>query len=421
MSEAKGRQEEVKAMVWLTEKEVDALPPIELSRPKPPAREESAPEMETPPGLELPEGIAEDSTHAFLFAHAGEAADVLRTLVRKNIEGDGPLAGVVGTQLAATFVIGVGQEIGARVLGQLKLDEVKPIAEGVVQLEETSHHACLHALELVRKRIEEEDYLELGGENYARGMLGKMMEPYRVDWIVESAQLPEISGFEMLAQLKPEQIAPFVSHEHPQTIALILSQLKPAQASGILANLPERMQSDVAYRITTMEDISTAALQRVEENLTRSLRCIALGTADVGGPKVMADMLNMTGPTTEKNVLDQMDGQDPEMAESVRNLMFIFSDISKLTDREIQILWREVDQKDLTIALKAASEELKDKVLGNISEEVRQKITEEMEFLGPMRLSEVEEAQLRIVQQVRQLEEQGQISIVRGDSDDIFV
>jgi len=170
-----------------------------------------------------------------------------------------------------------------------------------------------------------------------------------------------------------------------------------------------------------MEDISTAALQRVEESLTRSLRSLTLGTANAGGPKVMADMLNLTGSSVEKNVLDQMDGQDPEAAEAVRNLMFLFCDIAKLTDREIQTLLREVDQKDLTIALKAASEELKDKVLGNISEEVRKKITEDMEFLGPMRLSEVEEVQLRIVQQVRLLEEKGQITIVRGDSDDTFV
>ena len=135
----------------------------------------------------------------------------------------------------------------------------------------------------------------------------------------------------------------------------------------------------------------------------------------------VADILNLTGSSVEKNVLDQMDGQDPEVAEAVRNLMFVFDDISKLTDREIQTLMREVDQKDLVVALKGSADEMKDKVLGNMSERVRTFITEEMEFLGPMRLSEVEEVQLRIVQQVRQLEEQGQITIVRGDSDDQFV
>ena len=162
-------------------------------------------------------------------------------------------------------------------------------------------------------------------------------------------------------------------------------------------------------------------LREIERALEASLRDILGGNKDVGGPKVVADILNFTGSSVEKSVLDQLDGQDPEVAEAVRNLMFTFADIAKLTDRELQVLLREVDQKDLVIALKAAEQEMKDKILANMSERVRQFITEEMEFLGPMRLSEVEEVQLRIVQQVRQLEEQGQVTIVRGDSDDTLV
>jgi flagellar motor switch protein FliG len=225
----------------------------------------------------------------------------------------------------------------------------------------------------------------------------------------------------MLKNVAAEQIAPFISHEHPQTVALILSQLDPGQASGILGHLPERMQADVAYRIATMENITPAVLKEIEEALESSLRDILGGNQDVGGPKVVADMLNLTGSSVEKNVLEQMDAQDPEIAEAVRNLMFTFADIGNLTDRELQILLREVDQKDLVVALKTADQEMKEKVLGNMSERVRQFISEEMEFLGPMRLSEVEEVQLRIVQQVRQLEEQGQVTVVRGDADDTFV
>jgi flagellar motor switch protein FliG len=225
----------------------------------------------------------------------------------------------------------------------------------------------------------------------------------------------------MLRNVPPDQIAPFISHEHPQSIALILSQLEADQASGILAQLPELLQSDVAYRIATMENITPNVLKEIEESLEESLRDMLGGNQDVGGPKVVADILNLTGSTVEKNVLDNMDAQDPEVSESVRNLMFVFDDIAKLTDRELQALMREVDQADLVIALKSASDEMKEKILGNLSERVRTFITEEMEFAGPMRLSEVEEVQLRIVQQVRQLEEQGQVSIVKGDSNDQFV
>ena len=141
----------------------------------------------------------------------------------------------------------------------------------------------------------------------------------------------------------------------------------------------------------------------------------------MGGPKVVADILNLTGSSVEKNVLEQMDGTDPEVAEEVRNLMFVFADLVKLTDKELQVLMREVEQKDLVIGLKAADQELKDKVLSNMSERVRSFIEEEMEYLGPMRLSEVEEVQLRIVQQARQLEDQGQITITLGDANEEFV
>ena len=141
----------------------------------------------------------------------------------------------------------------------------------------------------------------------------------------------------------------------------------------------------------------------------------------MGGPKIVADMLNLTGSSVEKSVLDNIDAQDPEVAETVRNMMFVFDDVSILTDREIQTILREVEQKDLVVALKAASEDVKEKILGNMSDRVRNFIEEEMEFLGPMRLSEVEEVQLRIVQKIRQLEEQGQVNIVRDPTQDTFV
>jgi flagellar motor switch protein FliG len=225
----------------------------------------------------------------------------------------------------------------------------------------------------------------------------------------------------MLKDVTPEQVAPFISNEHPQTIALILSQLDPHQSAGILSHLPEKLQGDVAYRITTMENITPAVLKEIEESLEQNLRDVLGGNQDVGGPKVVADILNLTGSSVEKNVLDHLDATDAESGEWVRNLMFVFADIAKLTDRDIQVLLKEVNQKDLVVALKAAQEEIKERLLNNLSKEARKTITDEMEFIGPMRLSEVEEVQLRIVQQVRALEEQGKVTIIRGDSDDTLV
>ena len=299
--------------------------------------------------------------------------------------------------------------------------EIEEITQAIAGLKNIGTELMDQVLEGFEQSLLAGEWVSTGGVDFARTALERAVGPRKAQEILDRVSTRVTSGFYMLKNVAPDQIAPFISNEHPQTVGLILSQLDPAQAAGILAQLPERMQADVAYRVATMENITPNVIKEIEESLEASLRDILGGNQDVGGPKVVADMLNLTGSSVEKNVLEQMDGQDPEVAEAVRNLMFVFDDISKLTDREIQTLMREVDQKDLVVALKASTEELKEKILGNMSERVRTFITEEMEFQGPMRLSEVEEVQLRIVQQVRQLEEQGQITIVRGDSEDSFV
>ena len=318
-------------------------------------------------------------------------------------------------------MVALGEEVSGEVLKHLNDYEIEEITQAIAGLKNISVELMDRVLEEFEQHLLAGEWVSQGGVDFARSALERAVGPRKAQEILERVTSKVSSGFYMLKNVAPDQIAPFISNEHPQTIGLILSQLESAQASGILAQLPERLQSDVAYRIATMENITPNVIKQIEESLESSLRNMLGGNQDVGGPKVVADILNLTGSSVEKNVLDQMDAQDPEVAESVRNLMFVFGDIAKLTDREIQTLMREVDQKDLTVALKSASDELKSKVLDNMSERVRTFITEEMEFLGPMRLSEVEEVQLRIVQQVRQLEEQGQITIARGDSDDQFV
>ena len=324
-------------------------------------------------------------------------------------------------QKVAVIMVALGEEVSGEVMKHLGDYEIEEITQAIAGLKSINVELTDRVLEEFEQHLMAGEWVSQGGADFARAALERAVGPRKAQEILERVTSKVSSGFYILKNVAADQIAPFISHEHPQTVALILSQLDAAQASGILGNLPERMQSDVAYRIATMENITPNVIKQIEESLEASLRDMLGGNQDVGGPKVVADILNLTGSSVEKNVLDQMDGQDPEVAEAVRNLMFVFADISKLTDREIQTLMREVDQKDLVVALKGSAEEMKDKILGNMSERVRTFITEEMEFLGPMRLSEVEEVQLRIVQQVRQLEEQGQISIVRGDSEDQFV
>ena len=422
-----GQRADIRKVVWPTE-EPDVAPPTRDEPPRWPATPATAPAPAAASRAgegqpDLPEG----STHAYIWHHAAEAAAVLRAWIWAPEGGldEGPLSHLTLRQVLAAVLAGLGPEVAPAVVTHLDQDgEGEYVAEALAQEPRATHTVAMHALEAVRQRIIAGEYLMDGGPEFARQILIKAYRPHgpaRVGSLLQVVSHRTGAGFAWLSDAAPDQVAPFLAHEHPQTVALILSQIPPAQAGQILARLTTRLQADVSYRIATLGEVSPVILATVEEALEHSLADVLGSSQDVGGPKVLADMLNMTGSSIERNVLDQMDAQDPAVAESVRNLMFTFADISKLTDREVQTLLRTVDQKDLVISLKAAEEDLVDKILGNMSEKVRTFITEEMEFLGPMRLSEVEEVQLRIVKQVRQLEEQGQLTIVRGDADDRFV
>ena len=309
----------------------------------------------------------------------------------------------------AILMVALGEENAAEIMKYLADFEIEDIAEIVTELRNLPTSLQDQVLEEFEQHLLAGEYMNQGGIDFARGTLERAVGSHRAQEILDRVMGSSSSGFYMLKNTSPEQLAPFISNEHPQTIGLILSQLDPAQAAGILSQLPERIQADVAYRVATMGNITPGVLKQVEESLEANLKDILSGNKDVGGPKIIADVLNLTGTSVEKNILDRLDAQDPEIAEVVRNMMFVFDDISNLNDREIQILLREVEQKDLVIAMKTASEDVKEKLLSNMSERVRQFMEEEMDFLGPMRLSEVEEVQLRIVRKLRQLEDQGQV------------
>jgi flagellar motor switch protein FliG len=325
------------------------------------------------------------------------------------------------SEKAAILMVALGEEVAGEVMKYLSDLEIEELTQIIAQLKSLPTQLQDRVLEEFEQHLLAGEWIGQGGVDFARAALERAVGTRRAQEILERISSNTSSGFYMLRNVAPQQIAPFISNEHPQTIALILSQLEPAQAAGILSQLPERLQAEVAYRVATLDNITPAVLKQIEESLETNLRDILGGHKDVGGPKVVADMLNLTGSSVEKNVLEKLDAQDPEVAETVRNMMFVFDDIHLLTDREIQAVLREVEQKDLVVALKAASEEVKEKILSNMSERVRTFIEEDMEFLGPMRLSEVEQVQLRIVQKIRQLEEQGQVAIVRGATEDTFV
>ena len=322
----------------------------------------------------------------------------------------------------AILMIALGQEATAEVMKYLNDIEIETIAESIAGLDVVTTEQEDDVLEEFEQLLIAGKYVSQGGLEFARGALEKALGPRKAQGLLDRVTSTTTSGFYMLRNIDPNQIIPFLAKEHPQTIAIILSQLESTQAAGVLNGLSEEMQADVSYRIATMDNISPQVLRELEESLANDLQAILQGQiTEIGGPGAVAEILNRTGRSTEKAVLERLDAQDPELAEEVRNQMFVFDDIAKLTDREIQMILREVDSKDLAVALKGGSDEMKDRIFGNMSERVGTMIQEEMEFSGPVRMSDVEEVQLRVVQVVRQLEEAGQVTIVRGDTSDSFV
>ncbi len=322
----------------------------------------------------------------------------------------------------AILMISLGQDTTAEILKYLNDYEIEDIAQTIAELKTVTTEQEDEVLEEFEQLLMAGKYISMGGIDFARGALEKALGPRRAQQMLDRVSATTSGGFYLLRNIAPNQIAPFISKEHPQTIALILTQLDPSQAAGVLNILPEELQSEVSYRVATIENISPQVLREIEQSLAAELQAIITGqVTEIGGPKKVAEILNMTGRSTEKAVLEKLDAQDPEIAEEIRNMMFTFDDIARLTDREIQLLLREVDTKDLATALKGAQPEMQDRIFSNVSERVSTMIKEEMEFSGPVRLSDVEEVQLRIVQTVRQLEEAGQITVVRGETQDVFV
>ena len=364
-------------------------------------------------------GVAEDPDIIFPFdQHFAERVTMTEVDKRAQIEEEEEPS---PREKAAILMIALGEEAAGEIMKYMVDFEIEEITKIITELSNLPTAIQDRVLEEFEQHLIAGEWVSQGGIDFARQALERAVGSRRAQEILDRINSNTNSGFYMLKNVAPEQIAPFISHEHPQTIALILSQLEAVQAAGIISQLPEAVQAEVSYRIATLNNITPSVLKQIEESLENNLGDILGGHKDVGGPKIVADMLNLTGSSIEKNVLEKLDAQDPEVAETVRNMMFVFDDLDSLSDREIQVLLREVEQQDLVVALKTASYEVKDKILSNMSDRVREYIEEEMEFLGPMRLSEVEEIQLRIVQKVRQLEEHGQVNIVRGSNDDTFV
>jgi flagellar motor switch protein FliG len=225
-----------------------------------------------------------------------------------------------------------------------------------------------------------------------------------------------------MQNLDGRQIVSFLSDEHPQTVALVLAHMRADQAAIILSGMPDDLQADVAHRVAVMENTSPDVVRQVESVLERKLSSVLQSTefAAAGGLQPLIDIINHSHRATERLILEGLERRDPALAEEVRSKMFMFEDILGLDDRSVQLVLRQVDSKELATALKGVAEEVRVKIMSNVSERAATNLQEEIDILGPVRLTAVEEAQAKIIQTIRSMEESGQIIITRGDTD-VFV
>ena len=326
---------------------------------------------------------------------------------------------LTNTEKAAVVLISMGRELSGQVMRSLPEEDVERITLSIARLQNINRDVELMVLKDYYDAVVAQEYINEGGIDFAREVLEDSLGKARADDMLKrilDALNP--TGFNLLKNVDPTHLLEFIRNEHPQTIALILSQLQPGQAAQVLSQLPEDIQTDVSMRVATMEKISPEVIREIESVLDIHLKEVISGNLSAtGGVTAVASILNLVDRATEKSILGNLEMENPELTSNIKNLMFVFEDLMILADRSIQLVLKEVDIKELAVGLKAASDDLKNKIFSNVSDRVASMIKEEMEYLGPTRLSVVEEAQQRIVEIVRRLEEEQQIVVVRGGAE----
>lgn len=322
-----------------------------------------------------------------------------------------------GAQKAAVLLLQLGKERSAKVLRALKESEVEEIMGEIARMEGVAADVADEVLAEFRDLAVAHRFVSQGGLGFARELLESSLGATKAKEILDrlTAGMVDVP-FEFLRRADPRQILTYLQDEHPQTVALVLAHMHSDHAAMVLSGLPDDLQADVAHRVATMDQTSPEVIARVEAVLERKLASLlqAGEFAAAGGVQPLVDILNRSDRATERLILEGLEGRDPELAESVRSLMFVFEDITTLDDRSVQLLLREVDSNELAVALKGVRDDVREKITNNMSERAATILLEEIEVLGPVRIKTVEEAQGNIVRIVRSLEESGQIVLSRG-------
>ena len=330
---------------------------------------------------------------------------------------------ITGLQKAAILLIALGPEKSANIFKHLKEEEIEELTLEIANTRTITPQVRDDVLEEFYQVCLAQQFIAEGGINYAKDVLEKSFGADKArDVIGKLTASLQVKPFEFVRKTDPSQLLNFIQDEHPQTIALILSYLSAAQSALIISALPPDRQADVAKRIAVMDRTSPDIIKEVEKVLESKLASLVnQDYTIVGGVDAVVEILNTVDRGTEKHIMETLEIEEPELADEIRKKMFVFEDILLLDDRAIQRVLRDVDNSDLAIALKGSNEEVQNAIFNNLSKRLAVMIKEDMEFMGPVRMKDVEEAQQKIVNIIRKLEDSAEIVISRGGGDEIVV
>ncbi|WP_017860905.1 flagellar motor switch protein FliG [Leptospira interrogans] len=318
---------------------------------------------------------------------------------------------LTGRQKAAVFLIAVGSEVSSEIFKHLREDEIEQITFEIARLDKITPEDKEKVLVEFNELMMAQEFISNGGIDFARGLLEKALGNQKaIDIINRLTSSLQVRPFDFIRRTDPQHLLNFIQNEHPQTIALILS------------NLPHTIQAEVAKRIATMDRVSPDVLREVERVLERKLSTLASEDyTSAGGIDSVVEILNLVDRGTEKTIIEALEEEDPELAEEIKKRMFVFEDIVLLDDRAIQKVMREVDNSDLAKALKSVDTEVQEKIFKNMSKRAANLLREDMDFMGPIRIKDVEDAQQKIVNIIRKLEDAGEIVVARAGEDELVM
>jgi flagellar motor switch protein FliG len=318
-------------------------------------------------------------------------------------------------------MVTLGDETASNIFKYLEEDEIQTISREIAITKHVQPEVAEEVLEEFHTMTQARSYISQGGIEYAKKLLIKSVGPEVARKIIDRLvkALESSAGFTSLERANPQQLSKFIQNEHPQTIALILAHLNASQAAELISSLPEALRSDVAMRMASLQEISPEVVRRISLILEQKLEALgSFATEAYGGVRAVAELFNRMERNVGRTVLEKIETENPQLAASIRDLMFVFDDILLIDDNGITEILKRADKKTLTIALKGTSEELQNQFFRNMSSRAVELMKEEMEFMGPVKLKDVEKSQHEVVEIVRQLEEEGVISIGGGGGED---